>query len=96
MPSLHRFKRRLLRAALPFLICLYLPLLLQGCATPGAAATQKEPPPANLARPCVAPVIPSDEKTVTVGELFELFRWVLVDYADCARKQEGLVRAWPK
>lgn len=69
-------------------------LSLAGCCTTPQLGTPVVPPPANLSSPCLLP-----EQLPPPATMGDLMREGIANVdllAECARKQRGLVAAWPR
>lgn len=69
-------------------------LILGGCSSMPQFGTPIVPPPANLSSPCLP--LAQLEAPATMGDLLRVSTANMDLYAECARKQKGLVEAWPK
>lgn len=69
-------------------------LSLAGCSTTPQFGTPVLPPPANLSSPCATPTLL--DPPATMGDLLRAATDNADLLAECARKQRGLVAAWPR
>ena len=69
-------------------------LSLAGCSTTPQFGTPVLPPPANLSSPCATPTLL--DPPATMGDLLRSAIDANDALAECARKQRGLVAAWPR